>query len=62
MGSEPRMEAVRWECDVCDFWYVIHGNPTDIKYQEKLKKCQGCTKPQRLDAYKEHWDKRTKER
>ena len=55
------MEAVRWECEgPCDFWSVLHGNPTNIKYEEKLKKCVGCLKPQRLSAYKEHWSERSK--
>lgn len=51
----------RYECEgECDFWYVLHGNPTEINYQEKLKHCQNCNKPQRLSAYKKHWEERSK--
>ena len=62
------MESViRYECDgKCDFWNVLHGNPDNIKYEEKLKKCQGCTRPERIRNYKDFWDvnrpSRTKEK
>lgn len=59
--SNSQNNNIRYECEVCDFWYVLHGNPMNIKYEEKLKNCQNCCKPQRLDAYKKHWDERSKQ-
>ena len=51
-----------WECETCDFWYVLHGNPMNHDYsEEKFQKCQTCNKPQRLDAYKSFWAERSKQ-
>lgn len=52
----------RYECEgQCDFWYVLHGNPMNVNYDEKLKYCQNCNKPQRLEAYKGFWDERSRQ-
>jgi hypothetical protein len=61
MGNyEVFMDGVqKYECEVCDFWYVLHGNPTNIKYEEKLKNCQNCNKVKRIEAYKDFWQKRS---
>lgn len=50
-----------YECEVCDFWYVLHGNPGNVDYDAKLKNCQNCNKPQRLSAYKAHWENRSRQ-
>ena len=56
------MSESSYECDVCDFWLVLHGNPTEIAYdkwtEERRLKCQGCDKPKRLEAYKNFWAER----
>jgi hypothetical protein len=52
----------QYECEVCDFWLVLHGNPTELAYdkwtKERRMKCQGCNKPKRLEAYKSFWAER----
>ena len=51
-----------WECETCDFWYVLHGNPMNHDYsEERFQKCQTCNKPKRLEAYKSFWAERSKQ-
>ena len=59
------MDGTRiYECDgVCDFWQILHGNEGNLDYHdERFKKCQNCNRPARIEAYKEFWNKRTKEK
>lgn len=56
-----RMGEVQVECQVCDFWIVLHGNEGNIDYSdERFKKCQKCTRIERINAYKEFWNQRSK--
>ena len=49
-----------WECDggECKYWEIMHKVGSNEYREGQFAKCAKCTRPVRLDAYKEHWKKR----
>jgi hypothetical protein len=50
-----------WECEVCNYWEIMHKVGNHEYREGQFEKCKNCTRQIRLKAYKEHWDKRTAE-
>lgn len=50
-------KKVRWECDVCDYWEIMH-NVGKHEYRDgQYAKCFGCTRPSREKLERELNDK-----
>ena len=54
------MENQTYECEVCDYWEIMHKVKEHNYREGQFNKCAHCTKPQRLEAYKGFWNERSK--